>query len=109
MTETDSAPKFMLHGKLTATPGNGDQLASILSEQASAAPMPGCHLYLIARDPEAVDAVWVTEVWESPEAHKASLQLPEVRSRIERAMPLLNLEEASQQHLVAVAGVPRGN
>jgi quinol monooxygenase YgiN len=33
--------------------------------------------------------MWVTEVWESPEAHAASLGLPAVQAAIERGRPLI--------------------
>ncbi|WP_423446736.1 antibiotic biosynthesis monooxygenase family protein [Kocuria sp. KSNUG] len=97
---------YMLHGRLRSTPGEGDTLASILSEQERGEPMPGCRLYLVARDPEDADAVWVTEVWDTPAAHSASLQIPAVQERIARAMPIIDRAGMSQQELVAVAGIP---
>ena len=51
--------------------------------------MPGCQSYVVAEDPADVDVLWITEVWESAEAHKASLQLPAVRAAIAAAMPLI--------------------
>jgi hypothetical protein len=38
---------------------------------------------------EDVDGVSATEIWESREAHDASLQLESVRERIGHAMPLI--------------------
>ena len=35
------------------------------------------------------DAFWITEVWDSPESHKASLTLPDVRQAIARGKPLI--------------------
>ncbi|CAL8899797.1 hypothetical protein KVA01_03170 [Kocuria varians] len=102
---TESA--FMLHGRLRSIPGEGDALAAILSEQDRSEPMPGCRLYLVARDPEDADAVWVTEVWDSEDAHQASLQIPAVQARIGRAMPIIDRDGMSQQRLAAVAGIPR--
>lgn len=109
MTPDASSPgthKFMLHGRLRSTPGNGDALAAILGEQETSEPMPGCHLYLVARDPEDADAVWVTEVWDSKDAHQASLQLAAVQERIARAMPIIDREGMTHQQLQAVAGIP---
>ncbi|WP_206059899.1 putative quinol monooxygenase [Kocuria tytonicola] len=97
---------FMLHGRLRSIPGEGDALAAILSEQDRSEPMPGCRLYLVARDPGDADAVWVTEVWDSEDAHQASLQIPAVQARIGRAMPIIDMKSMTQQRLVAVAGVP---
>ena len=52
--------------------------------------MPGCWLYLVALDETDQDGVWVTEVWDSEEAHRASLQLDHVQAQIVRAMPMLH-------------------
>ena len=105
MTTSDTT-MFLLHGRLRATPGHGDELAAILGEQDAAEPMPGCRLYLVARDPEDADAVWVTEVWEDEQAHQASLELASVRDRIGRALPILDRAGTTQQRLTAVAGIP---
>jgi quinol monooxygenase YgiN len=60
-------------GSFIAKPGTRDALVALL--QGSARSMPGCLSYVISTDPENPDAVWVTEAWESAEAHKASLSL----------------------------------
>lgn len=96
----------LLHGRLPAKPGHGDALAAILAEQTASEPMPGCRLYLVSRDPEDADAVWVTELWESEEAHHASLRINEVQDRIRRAMPIIDRDGMTQQQLVAIAGLP---
>ncbi len=49
----------------------------------------GCYLYLVSRDPDDGHAVWVTEVWESAEAHRASLGLVAVQELIRLARPLI--------------------
>ncbi len=49
----------------------------------------GCLLYLISTSPAEVDAIWVTEIWDSKKAHDASLSIPGVREIIQRAMPLI--------------------
>jgi quinol monooxygenase YgiN len=97
---------FMLHGRLAATPGKRDELLAILLEGEGHDPMPGCRLYVVAVDDTDPDGVWVTEIWESPEAHAASLQIDRVRERVGRAMPLLDRDGIRQQRLEAVAGVP---
>ena len=102
----DTTALFMLHGCLRSTPGNGHALAGILAENDAAEPMPGCRLYLVATDPEDPDAVWVTEVWDTEAAHRASLEIPAVQERIARAMPIIDREGMTQQELVAVAGIP---
>lgn len=97
---------FMLHGRLAAQPGKRDELLAILAEGDRAEPLPGCRLYLVAVDETDADGVWVTEVWESEEAHAASLQLDRVREQIGRAMPLLDPAGFRRQQLDARAGIP---
>ena len=79
---------YGLIGKMVATPGNRDALAGIMLGGTGA--MPGCLSYVVAKDPREADALWVTEVWESAEHHKASLSLPEVRAAIAKARPLIS-------------------
>ncbi len=97
---------FMLHGRLGAKPGKRDALLSILSEGEHSEPMPGCRLYVVAVDPSDADGVWVTEVWESEEAHTASLQLERVQQQIARAMSLIDVDGFQRQQLDTRAGVP---
>lgn len=47
--------------------------------------MPGNIAYLIAEDLGDPDSIWITEVWESKDAHAASLQLPSVQQAIGKA------------------------
>lgn len=97
---------FMLHGRLATKPGKRDEVLAILSEHEQHDRMPGCRVYLVAVDPTDADGVWVTEVWESEEAHAASLQLDRVKDQIARAMPLLDPSGFTRQQLDARAGVP---
>lgn len=99
---------FMLHGRLGATTGNREDLLAILQEGEGSEPMPGCRLYLVAVDESDDDGVWVTEVWESEQAHRDSLELERVKAQVARAMPLLDREGFRQQRLDARAGIPRG-
>lgn len=78
---------FGLIGSIRATPGNAVELASILVE--GVAGMPGCKSYVVAHDAEDPDLLWVTEVWESQEAHTASLSLPSVQEAIAKGRPLI--------------------
>ena len=78
---------YGLIGKMLATPGNRDALATILLE--GIAGMPGCLSYIVAQDPTNPDALWVTEVWASQAEHQASLSLPSVRAAITQARPII--------------------
>lgn len=77
---------YGLIGKLTAVAGQRDALAAILLEGT---PMPGCLSYVIATDPAEPDALWVTEVWDSPASHQASIALPGVKAAIAKGRALI--------------------
>lgn len=78
---------YGLIGRIRAAPGQGPALAAILLE--GTAEMPGCLAYVVAQEPEDADALWITEVWDSAEAHRASLSLPAVQAAIARGRPLI--------------------
>lgn len=78
---------YGLIGKMMAVPGQREALITILLE--GVAGMPGCLSYVVARDPADEDALWITEVWESQEDHRASLTLPSVQEAIARGRPLI--------------------
>lgn len=78
---------YGLIGKMTAVAGKRDELISILLE--SVGEMPGCLSYVVAKDPADANAIWITEVWDSEQSHKASLSLPAVKQAITRGKPLI--------------------
>lgn len=78
---------YGLIGKIRSTPGQRDQLASILLGGTTA--MPGCLSYVVAADGTDPDALWVTEVWDSAASHRASLSLPQVQQAIASGRPLI--------------------
>ena len=78
---------YGLIGKLTAVAGQRDAVTAILLESTGA--MPGCLSYVVANEPADADSVWITEVWDSPGSHKASLALPAVQAAIAKARPLI--------------------
>jgi quinol monooxygenase YgiN len=78
---------YGLIGKMRANPGQRDALTAILLEGASG--MSGCKAYIIANDATEADSIWITEVWDGAESHRASLQLPQVQSAITRGRPLM--------------------
>ncbi len=78
---------YGLIGKMKAAPGQRSALIAILLEGIES--MPGCLSYVVAEDPADADAIWITEVWDDPASHRASLSLPAVRSAIERAKPMI--------------------
>ena len=80
-------PEYGLIGQMLAKPGQRAALVAILSEGSDA--MPGNMGYVIGEDSANPDAIWIVELWDSKEAHAASLKLPSVRDAIEKGRPLI--------------------
>ena len=78
---------YGLIGKMTAVPGRRDALAAILLDGTES--MPGCLSYVVANDTSDADSLWITEVWDSAESHRASLALPSVQAAIAQGRPLI--------------------
>lgn len=78
---------YGLIGSFSAHPGKRDELIALMT--AGTGDMPGCLSYIVAKDPADPDKLWITEVWDSAESHKASLQIPLVAETIKKAMPLI--------------------
>jgi quinol monooxygenase YgiN len=98
--------KYGLHGKLQATAGNGEKLANILAQASQlVSTAPGCHLYLVSRDLQSPDSIWITEVWESKDDHDQSLLIPGVRELIGQAMPILDGKPEKGLELEILAGM----
>ena len=85
MEEAD--PQYGLLGQMMAQPGKRAELVVILSEGTGE--MPGNIAYLIGEDSANPDAIWIVELWESKEAHAASLKLPAVQAAIAKGRPLI--------------------
>ena len=78
---------YGLIGKITTTPGKRDALVAILVE--GTAKMPGCLSYIVALDAADPDGLWVTEVWDNQDSHRASLHLPAVQEAIAKGRPFI--------------------
>ena len=78
---------YGLIGKMRTQPGQRDALIAILVGGTGS--MPGCLSYIVAKDPSDADGIWITEVWDSKESHKASLALPAVKEAIAKGRPLI--------------------
>jgi quinol monooxygenase YgiN len=84
---TGEKAMYGLIGKMTAKPGQRDAFIAILLRAIGE--MPGCLSYVVARDPNDPDGIWITEVWDSKESHAASLSLPAVREAIAQGRALI--------------------
>lgn len=78
---------YGLIGKMMAVPGKRDELIKILIEGVGG--IPGCLSYVVAKDGTDPNALWMTEVWESEAAHRASLELSQVQAAIASGQPLI--------------------
>jgi len=60
--------KIARYGRVVAKPGCADELADrLLKAAADLDDDPGCELYLINREQDAPETLWVTELWRSRE------------------------------------------
>ena len=78
---------FGLVGKMRAAPGRRAELIAILS--GGTQNMPGCIHYIVSEYIAEADAIWITEIWDSEDSHKASLQLADVKAAIAKGRPLI--------------------
>jgi quinol monooxygenase YgiN len=77
-------------GHLGARPGKRDELVALLTRPSTELAALGCLRYDVGVSADEPDRVYVAELWESAEAHQASLTHPSVRAAIAEAMPLLS-------------------
>lgn len=78
---------YGLMGRMKASPGKRAELAAILLQGTG--DMPGCLSYVVAEDLTDPDSLWITEVWDSADSHRASLSLPAAQAAIARGRPLI--------------------
>src|SRR5262252_3380365 len=74
--------------KLTVVPGRRDDMIRIL--KTSAADMPGCFSYVVAKDSADENTIWVTEVWDGSASHDASLSLPSVKNAMVQGQAIIS-------------------
>lgn len=79
-------------GTLGVQDGKRDALVEILIRRDQALADVGCLAYEVGTNDEDPNTVFVIELWTNAEAHKASLDLPEVQAAIAEARPLLSGE-----------------
>jgi quinol monooxygenase YgiN len=101
----ETSSMWGLIAKITLLPGKRDEMIEILPE--SAADMPGCLSYVVAKDAADENTIWVTEVWDSMASHDASLSLPAVKNAIPRGKAIVsNFERITDTNPVWGAGLP---
>jgi quinol monooxygenase YgiN len=91
-------------GSMRAKDGQRDAVVEILLAGAGSLRTAGCQVYAVCTDRADADVIWVSEVWDSADLHAASLQLPEAKAAIARALPMLT-GEFSRQELTVAGGL----
>lgn len=91
-------------GSMKTTPGHRADVVAILLSGLDGLRRAGCELYVVSTSDADDVTIWVSEVWSSKEQHDASLQLPETKLAISKAMPMLTGEFTSQG-LTVVGGL----
>lgn len=96
---------YLLHGKLTAKTGHTNELANILLEASKlVSTAKGCKVYVIGRDDNDQNSVYVTEIWDSKDDHDNSLKAEGVRELITKVMPILDGQPIKGQELEILGG-----
>lgn len=96
---------YLLHGKLLAKSGHRQELADILIQASQlVSTAKGCKLYVISKDENDANAVYVTEIWDSKADHDNSLKDAAVRALIMKAMPVLEGLPTKGQELEILGG-----
>jgi quinol monooxygenase YgiN len=99
---------YALLNKLTARPGQREQVVEILLESGQLFDdNPNCFLYLVAESTDDPNVIWVTDLWTSQADHAEALQAPQLRPFVEKAMPLLEgMPEQIEMRPVGGKGLP---
>ena len=96
---------YLLHGKLNAKAEHSKELATILLEASKlVSKAKGCKLYVIGKDENEPNSVYITEIWESKQDHDDSLKVEGVRALIMKALPLLEGQPSKGQELEILGG-----
>ena len=93
------------YGKATARQGQGEELAQVLLGAARELEAdPGCQLYLINRQADQPDVIWVTELWRDQAALDASLERIRGSEGVAAAMALVEDWEMIELDLLGGKG-----
>jgi quinol monooxygenase YgiN len=87
---------------MKTTPGRRDDVVAILLSGVDRLATAGCTSYVVTVSNTDQDVIWVFEIWATKAHHDASLQLPQTREAIGKAMPMLTGEFTGQE--VSVVG-----
>lgn len=96
-------------GTMRVKPGYRDEVVALMLRDQSALAEIGCRSYLVGVNDEDPDLVYVSEVWDSKQAHDDSLKLESVKAVIATVMPMLTGEfDGHEFTVVGGLGAPAG-
>ena len=100
---------YGLTGKMIAVEGKRDELAAILLDAAKELRKNAdCLVYIVSVSETEPNAIWVSEVWKSKQAHADSLKPASTREMIARARPLIaGFGERFETQPLGGKGLPR--
>jgi len=98
--------RYGLFGKFIAIEGKRDELADILVEASELLKAnTDCIHYVVGKTMDQND-VWVSEVWNSKEAHDSSLEPENIRNLIMTARPLIReMPEGKELEIIGGKGL----
>jgi len=95
------------YAKLVAKPGRGEELARAMLEVAeSLREVPGCELYVVNRELDDPETVWVTELWRGQEELDAALEAEDAHDRIAGVRDLVDAFERIDLAPLGGVGLP---
>ncbi len=90
LEDKNVSTKFGMQAVITAQKDKGTDLAELLLEASRIlSTNDHCEMYSVQQSVTDPEKIYISEVWKSEEAHKASLTNPAVREVITKAMPLI--------------------
>ena len=94
---------YALINKMTTKPGKRDEVLTILLEAGKPfADNTACMFYLVYKDMQDLNTIWVEDLWTNEADHTAAMSSPAMRSFITQCLPLL--EGMPEQIPVELAG-----
>lgn len=97
--------QYALLANLSTAPKDRDALVEILTQAVKIMEtVDGCLQYILFKDADNDELVWISEIWESKAAHEASLTREDVRVLIGQAIPLLKAPPEAGIQLIPIVG-----
>src|SRR4051812_928805 len=81
---------YALLNKMTVKPGKRQEVIDILLESGAAFDdNPQCLLYLVSKDKQDENVIWVQDVWTDELSHEQAMNDEKMQWYVKQAMPLL--------------------